>query len=70
MNKNKTTLYNVYIVEIKTGKAVKLAGGKVRESKLDNFEMFMLSRINRDNFFIGSYEVGDKEDEKFNNDLK
>ena len=57
--------YNVYIVEIKTGKAESLAGSNMREERAEQRVMTALMMVDRDSYFVGDYEVGSKEDKKF-----
>jgi hypothetical protein len=61
--------YNVYIVKIDGG-AEAIIGENMTEDKADRREMSGLMRIDRDNYFVGSYEVGSKQDLKFKKDLK
>lgn len=40
------------------------------EERAEQREMTGLSRVDRDNYFVGAYEVGSEMDLKFNQDLK
>lgn len=48
--------YNVF-VRSNTGDYKKLVGKNVREGKVDRFVMFMLGRIDRDNFHVAEEEI-------------
>ena len=48
--------FRVEVVEIKSGKIVNVAGKDMSETRADKFEMFMISQIDTDNFFVRAVE--------------
>lgn len=69
MNNTKEKKYNVYIVEIKTGKADCCIGENMREERAERRVITGLSRINGD-YFVTDVLVGGIEDKKYSNDIK
>lgn len=61
-------IYNVYIVECKSGKASAKIGSNLNERQADKRVMTGLMRINSD-FFVGDYEVGSEADKRLEQDL-
>jgi uncharacterized protein YjbK len=62
-------IYNVYIVSNK-GQAQALIGENLSEERAEKRVMSGLMRIDRDNYFVGDYEVGSEQDIKFTTQLK
>ena len=55
--------YNVYIIK-NDGVAVALIGSNLNEDRADKREMTGLMRIDRENYFVSSFEVGSVQDKK------
>ena len=62
--------YNVYIVSVRSGKAESLIGSNLTEERAEKRVTTGLMQINKDNYFVGEYLVGGKEDIKFGKDVK
>jgi len=62
--------YNVYIVSIKNRQAEAKIGEEMTESQAEKRVLTGLSRIDRENYFVGDYEVGSEPDLKFAEDIK
>lgn len=61
--------FNVYIVAIKGGDT-HLIGSDMSEDRAEQRVMTGLMRIDRDSYFVGSYEVGSKQDLKLAKEVK
>ena len=61
--------YNVYIIK-NNGEVQAQIGSNMREERADQREMTGLMRIDRENYFVASYEVGSKQDLNCSKNLK
>lgn len=62
--------FNVYIIEIASGKAVSLIGSNLSENKAAMREVTGLGRIDRKAYFVGAYEAGSDTDIALESSLK
>lgn len=61
--------YNVYIVEIATGKAVGVTGMDMSEKRAEKRVMTTLSMVNRKEYFVDMVDVDSEDIKKYNSDL-
>ena len=54
MTQKKTKTFRVEVVEIKTGKVVSVVGRKLIERQAERRELTLLSRMNREDYFVRS----------------
>jgi len=61
--------YNVYIVDISTGRAVSIIGKGLTDDKAEAREITGISRINTSVAFVDSVEVGSEKDAKYSSQI-
>jgi len=61
--------YNVYIIDISTGRAVSIIGKSLTADKAETREITGISRINTSVAFVDSVEVGSEKDTKYSSQI-